>query len=173
MAKINLKDISPVKSLPALEVTFNDNLILVEQYLPVNKKVALVEKILNETVDDSGFFSPTRLKVYYTIEMLRTYTNISITDKMMESPEKVYDMICLNHIDKILDEVPQEETDSMWENITKCAAAISTYQNSLVGMMKTITKDYDSTKINVEELMQTLDQPDKVGLVKEILEKIG
>jgi hypothetical protein len=40
-------------------------------------------------------------------------------------------------------------------------------------MMKTVTNDYDATKLNVEEIMKTLDQPEKVGLVKDILDKIG
>ena len=62
---------------------------------------------------------------------------------------------------------------SFLKSVNKCAKAVQAYQNSFVGVMKAINKDYDATKLNVEELMATLDQPDKVGLVKEILEKIG
>lgn len=173
MAKINFKELAPQKEMALKTYSINNNHILIEQYLPISKKMALVEKILTESVDETGFFSPMRLKAYYTIEMMRAYTNISITDKMMETPDKIYDLIQINELNKVIQEIPQSERNVMWHGVLDSASAITTYQTSLVGMMKTISNDYSATKINVEEIMKTLDQPEKVGLVKDILEKIG
>lgn len=175
MAKVNLKKITPINSIPTEEIELNDGIIVnVNQYLPITDKMTLIESVLNAAVDDTGFFSPMRLKIFYTIELLRFYTNISITDKMMEAPDKLYDAICLNQLDNsLLSHIPESERHTLWTGINDCANAISTYQNSFLGMLKTISKDYDATKLDIDSLMASLDQPDKIGLVKDILDKIG
>lgn len=174
MAKISLKDITPVKSIDPVECQIGDKIVLVEQYLPLEKKTAMIERIISNSIDDTGFISPMRLEVYFRLEVVRCYTNISITDKMMEQPEKLFDQLVMNKIiGAVSCAMPTEEWEHIEKSIHQCAKAVQKYQSSFVGMMKTISKDYDATKLNVDELMQTLDQPEKVGLVKEILEKIG
>lgn len=174
MAKISLKDVTPIKSIPPQEIEINGKKILVEQYLPLEKKAAMIERILANSVDETGFISPVRLAVFFRLEVVRCYSNISITDKMMEQPEKLFDQLVMNKvIGAVSCGMPTVEWEHIEKSVNKCAKAVQTYQNSFVGIMKAINKDYDATKLNVEELMATLDQPDKVGLVKEILEKIG
>ena len=174
MAKISLKDVTPIKSIPPQEIEINGKKVLVEQYLPLEKKAAMIERILANSVDETGFISPVRLAVFFRLEVVRCYSNISITDKMMEQPEKLFDQLVMNKvIGAVSCGMPTVEWEHIEKSVNKCAKAVQTYQTSFVGVMKAINKDYDATKLNVEELMATLDQPDKVGLVKEILEKIG
>lgn len=174
MAKISLKDVTPIKSVPPQEIEINGKKVLVEQYLPLEKKAAMIERILANSVDETGFISPVRLAVFFRLEVVRCYSNISITDKMMEQPEKLFDQLVMNKvIGAVSCGMPTEEWEYIEKSVNKCAKAVQTYQNSFVGVMKAINKDYDATKLNVDELMAALDQPDKIGLVKEILEKIG
>ena len=58
-------------------------------------------------------------------------------------------------------------------DVGECAKHTVDYLNSFAGMIKNIVANYDTTKMNVEEIMQTLDDPEKIGLVKDILDKIG
>lgn len=174
MAKISIKDITPIKTIAPKVLKIENKVIEIEQYLPLEKKAKLIESVLGESVDDIGFFSPMRLDTFFKLELMRFYTNLSITDKMLESPEKLFDALEMNGIlAQIMDVIPIQEIDALRSCIVKCAESITAYQNSFVGAMKSITKDYDATKLNVEDIMKTLDQPDKIGLVKEILEKIG
>lgn len=174
MAKISLNKLTPIKEIGNKIITIEGQDIIIEQYLPVNEKLALVERVLNMTIDDTGFFNPVRMEVFMSLEMVKTYTNISITDKMMENATKTYDLLVMNNIlDQVIDAIPDEEFETVFETIEECAHHAVNYLNSFQGMMKTITENYDATKINVEEIMATLDQPDKVGLVKDILDKIG
>lgn len=174
MAKISLKDLTPIKSIPPQEIEINGKKVLVEQYLPLEKKAAMIERILANSVDETGFISPMRLAVFFRLEVVRCYSNISITDKMMEQPEKLFDQLVMNKvIGAVSCGMPTEEWEDIEKSVNKCAKAVQAYQNSFVGIMKAINKDYDATKLNVDEIMSTLDQPDKIGLVKEILEKIG
>lgn len=174
MAKVSLKAIAPIKKVDPRIIKIGGQEVEVIQYLPVNDKLALVERVLNLTIDDTGFLNPVRLEVYAILEIVKTYTNISITDKMMENAPSTYDLLMINGVlDVIIEAIPEDEYDAIFDAIEDCAEHTVKYLNSFVGMMKTVTNDYDATKMNVEEIMKTLDQPDKIGLVKDILDKIG
>ena len=57
--------------------------------------------------------------------------------------------------------------------VDEATESVVAYLNSFTGVMKRISESYDATKINVDNIMQTLDDPEKIGLVKDILDKIG
>jgi hypothetical protein len=174
MAKVSLKAITPIKKVDPQIIKIGEQEVEVIQYLPVNDKLALVERVLNLTIDDTGFLNPVRLEVYAILEIVKTYTNISITDKMMENAPGTYDLLMINGVlDHVIAAIPEDEYDAIFDAIEDCAEHTVKYLNSFVGMIKTVTNDYDATKMNVEEIMETLDQPDKIGLVKDILDKIG
>lgn len=155
-------------------ITINEQEIEVAQYMPIQDKLAMIERILNFTIDNTGFLNPVRLEVFTVLEIISTYTNINITDKMMENAPKTYDSLMINGvIDAIIEAIPEDEYNAVFDAIEDCAEHTVSYLNSFAGMMKTVTENYDATKMNVEEIMNTLDDPEKVGLVKDILEKIG
>ena len=174
MAKISFNKLTPIKSVDATMITIGENEIIVERYLPMADKAAFVERVLNAVIDDTGFINPMRLDVMFHIELIKTYTNISITEKMMENPSKVYDLLILNNVlSAVLEAIPEEEYEDLIDNITECAKHTVDYLNSFAGMIKNITTNYDTTKMNVEEIMNTLGDPNQVGFVKDILDKIG
>ena len=174
MAKISLNSITPIKKVNSIKIKIGEQEIEVLQYLPVNDKLALAERVLNMTLDDTGFLNPVRLEVYTYLEIIRTYTNISITDKMIENAPKTYDLLEMNHIlVEVVNAIPEEEYNALIGMIEDSAEHTVKYLTSFVGMMKTVSQDYDATKMNVDEIMNTLDDPDKIGLVKDILDKIG
>lgn len=134
----------------------------------------MIERILNYTVDNTGFLNPVRLEVYTILEIISTYTNINITDKMMENAPKTYDSFMINGIiDAIIEAIPEDEYNAVFDAIEDCAEHTVSYLNSFVGMMKTVTMDMKENEVKIEDLMQTMDDPDKIGLLKDILEKIG
>ena len=174
MAKISFNKLTPIKSVDPTVVTIGENEITVERYLPMADKASFVERVLNAVIDDTGFINPMRLDVMFHIELIKTYTNISITDKMMENPSKVYDLLMLNHIlSAVLEAIPEEEYEDLMNDVGECAKHTVDYLNSFAGMIKNVVANYDATKMNVEEIMKTLDDPEKIGLVKDVLDKIG
>lgn len=174
MAKVSLNSITPIKKVDSVKIKIGEQEIEVLQYLPINDKLALAERVLNMTLDDTGFLNPVRLEVYTYLEIIRTYTNISITDKMMENAPKTYDLLEMNNVlVSIVNAIPEEEYNALIGMIEDSAEHTVKYLTSFVGMMKTVSQDYDATKMNVDEIMNTLDNPEKIGLVKDILDKIG
>ena len=174
MAKVSFNKLTPVKSVEPTTITIGENEITVERYLPMADKAAFVERVLNTVIDDTGFINPMRLDVMFHIELIKTYTNISITEKMMETPSKVYDLLVLNHIlSSVLEVIPEEEYEDLMNDVGECAKHAVDYFNSFAGMIKNITENYNTTEMNVEKIMNTLGDPSQIGLVKDILDKIG
>lgn len=174
MAKVSLTSITPIKKVDPITIDINGQTVTVEQYLPINDKLAIVEKVLAQTIDDTGFLNPVRLQVYTELEILRAYTNISITDKMMADAAKTYDLLRLNGIlDNVIKSIPVEEYDTVFDAIDDSANHTVKYLTSFLGMIKTVQDNYNTSEMNVENLMQTLGDPNQIGLVKDILEKIG
>jgi hypothetical protein len=92
----------------------------------------------------------------------------------MENPSKVYDLLVLNNIlSSILEVIPEEEYEDLMNDVSECGKHTVDYLNSFAGMIKNITANYDATKMNVEEIMNTLGDANQIGLVKDILDKIG
>lgn len=174
MAKINLNKITPIKKGEIKTIICEDQEITVLTYLPINDKLSLVERVLNNTVDNTGFFNPMRLEIFTLLEVVRAYTNISITDKMMEDPAKLYDTLAINKIfDLVINAIPEEEFDSLFDAIEESAQHAVKYMTSFVGTLRAINEDYSATEMNVDNLMKTLGDPEQIGLVKNILEKLG
>lgn len=170
---ISFTKVTPIKDVTTTITNFNGQDITILQYLPIEKKSKLIEQIMSYVFDDTGFASPIRMNIYFTIFTLKAYTDISITEKMIENANKTYDAIILNHLDTLLNFIPENELNDLQEMVEKSIDQVVKYNTSFLGMMRAASADYDATKMNVDELMQTLDQPDKVGLVKDVLDKLG
>ena len=174
MAKISLNKICELKKVDPIVYEVNGQQITIIQYLSSEQKANLVEQVLNLVIDDTGFLNPMRLEIYSKLKILCFYTNISITDKMIEEGGKTYDLLKINGIlQAIFNQIPQNEYNYIMNCIAESAKHVIEYTNSFIGMMKTINTDSSSTGTNIEKIMNTLDQPDKIGLVKDILDKIG
>lgn len=174
MAKISLSKITPIKKVEPQIITIGDQNIEVVQYLPVQEKMEMLEYILNHTIDETGFFNPTRLEVFFTLFMIKTYTNISITDKMIEEAPKTYDLLEMNGIiEKVIAAIPEQEYADILETVDKTSQHVVTHLNSFAGMMKSVLADYQATQMDVEALTKALSDPNQVGLIKDVIAKMG
>ena len=174
MAKISLSKIAPIKKIDPVTIKIGEEEVIVAQYLSIDDKIALIERVLNVTVDDTGFFNPMRLEVYFHLEIIRTYTNISITDNMMANPTKTYDLLIMNQIlDAVLEAIPEEEYEFLFNTAEDCATHITEYNNSIMGVLHSTSQDYAKTSVDFNKLLEDLDDPAKIGFVKEVLEKLG
>ena len=174
MAKISLSKLTPVKKVEPKTIVIAEQEIVVEQYLPVQEKMAMLENVLNHTVDETGFFNPTRLEVFFNVYLIKTYTNISITDKMIEEAHKTYDLLEMNNIlQQVINVIPEEEYNTLFETVETTSQYVSAHITSFAGTMKTVLADYSSTKMDVDAITRALHDPSQIGLVKDVLDKLG
>ena len=65
----------------------------VKHYLPFKEKLEMITRIVNQSVDDNGFYNPMRVKLYTVLEVVYAYTNLSFTAKQKDNPFKLYDQL--------------------------------------------------------------------------------
>lgn len=174
MAVISLNKLAVQKAVAPIDTEINGVVVTVKQYLPVSEKSKIIEQVLAAVIDNNGFASPVRQEIYSSLYIIKYYTNISITDKMIEAADKTYDTLIMNDIvNQVFKAIPQDELDNLIELIQDSINVVVDFNTSLLGMVRTISQDYDKTSMDLSEVMKTLDQPDKVGLVKDVMEKLG
>ena len=175
MAKINFNKLNKVKSLPAQSYQFGDTSIEIEQYLPLEKKMDLIVSVIEQSGNgEEGFFNIVKLEAYYRIEMIKAYTNITFTEKQLEDPTKIYDALILNDIWAFIeDKIAETERAYIWDNILSLATEITKYNNSILGVIKTVTQDYDSLNVEADGIYQKIADPENLKLLKAISQKAG
>jgi len=175
MAKIAFSKFNKIKSLPAVEIVVEDQKILVEQYLPLEEKLNLITSVIEQSGNgEEGFFNIVKLEAYYVIEMIRAYTNISFTEKQLEDTPKLYDAIRLNDIRAAVAEaIPEAEREYIWSNIMALAKEITTYNNSVLGILKAISNNRDNLNFDVTELMNQINDPQALTLLKSMVDMTG
>ena len=171
MVKVSLTKLNKIKSLDPIDIKIGEETISVVQYLPLEKKLTIMQNIIEQAGNnEEGFYNIVKLTVFYTIEMLRAYTNISFTEKQLEDPQKLYDIIVLNNIWEIVkDSIPEKERDYIWDNTCALAREITDYNHSALGILKMARADYGETDFNIASIMESIKDPETLGLMKEIL----
>ena len=175
MAKISFTKLNKIKSMDPITITIGDQTIEVEQYLPLEKKVDLITAVIEQSGNgEEGFFNIVKLEAYYIIEMIKAYTNISFTEKQLEDTTKLYDMIRLNDVwAGVADAIPECEREYNWNNILALAKEITTYNNSVLGILKAISNDRDALNFDVSEIMNQINDPQALTLLKSMVDKTG
>ena len=175
MAKLSFTKLNKIKSLPAKEISIDDQKVLVEQYLPLEEKVNLITSVIEQSGNgEEGFFNIVKLNTYYIIEMIRAYTNISFTEKQLEDTTKLYDAIVLNNIwASVATTIPDTEKEYVWNNILALAKEITSYNNSVLGVLKAISNNRDNLNFDVNEIMSQINDPEALKLLKSMVDMTG
>ena len=174
MAKVNLTKLNKIKSLDPIDIKIGEETISVVQYLPLEKKLTIMQNIIEQAGNnEEGFYNIVKLTVFYTIEMLRAYTNISFTEKQLEEPQKLYDIIVLNNIwETVKDSIPEKERDYIWDNTCALAREITEYNHSALGILNLLSNDYDNLSLDTTDMVNKLSNVDNLKMLREILTKL-
>lgn len=167
--KLGLKKLDEIKT-----IEIGENVIEVKQYLPVNEKLSLIERVVNLSQDENNFPNPIKIDVIGSIEMIAAYTNITFTEKQKEDIGKLYDLLEENGIiDKIIAAIPEIEYEFLINGIDKTIDAVYDYRNSALGILDAIKTDYSNLDLEATEIQKKLNNPEALSTVKEVLDKLG
>ena len=175
MAKVAFTKLGLKKKDEVKNVDLNGITVEVKQYLPINDKLTLISEVLNSSHDQSAnFANPIQLEVIGTIEIIMAYTNLSFTEKQKEDYAKLYDLLEENGIiDLIIAEIPEREYNYIIDGINETADAIYKYQNSVMGILDTISQDYKDLNLSAEEIQKKLGNEENLSLLRDVLSKLG
>ena len=108
------------------------------------------------------------------LEIIFRYTNISFTDKQKEDLVKLYDLMDSNDLfDIIINEIPENEYNTIVDGVMDCSEAIYAYQNSIMGVLERVSTDYDNMNLNLDALKEKFQDLGDVSLLQEVITKLG
>lgn len=155
-------------------VLFNNIEIEVKTYLPINDKLELISNVINNAADDNKFFNPVKLELFYALEVIKYYTNISFTDKQLDEPYKIYDLIKTSGLlAKLMETIGQEELEYNYSMMMTIVESIYKYNNSAMGILDTISEDYSNLDLDATKIQKKLADPNTLALLKDVMANLG
>ena len=174
MAKIPFSKLGLKVNTDVAILHFNDQNIEVLRYLPMSDKLDLITTVVNNTVDDNGFYNPVKLDIFLMLEIVEAYTNLTFTTKQKEDPLKLYDLLCSSGlITAVLDVIGSNEVSSLQNSVKQTIESIYNYRNSILGILETVSNDYSGLDLEASNIQEKLANGENIGLLKDILSKLG
>ena len=171
MAKVSFTKLNLAKNQEIKTLEWNGQTIEIKQYLPIIEILEAVSSIINNAHDsNSNFSNPIKVDVYTTLEILYRYTNINFTEKQKEDVLKLYDTVVGSGLyQAIIDLIPEEEIEKLKDATDRTITSVYAYQNSILGILDTISADYSAVNLNLDSIQEKLNDPNSLQLIREIL----
>lgn len=174
MAKIPFSKLGVKLDTNIVLLPWGEYNIEVSKYLPMSEKTEMVSKIINKSSDNNGYYNPLKIKVYLTLETLYRYTNLSFTEKQKENELKLYDMVISSGLfGKVVSLIPEDEWKDLQNTVWHTISNIYEYKNSILGILETVSGDYENLNLDALQLSQEIGNPDNIALLRNVLDKLG
>lgn len=175
MSKVSFGKLGLTKNTSTKIIKYKEQEIEVRQYLPVSEKLDLISKVINLSSDgNDDFANPIKVTIYATLEIIKTYCNISFTEKQLEDVCKAYDLFVSNGLSSVIfAAIPAEELNELLTGIEDSINSIYNYRNSAMGILSIIANDYSNLHLDAETIKNNIGNPDNLALLRDILTKLG
>lgn len=158
-----------------VEINWNGQKIEVLTYLPIEQKLNLISRIINQSIDDNNFANPARLNVFTVLEIMYGYTNIIFTTKQRENFLGLYDAIVSSGLWHAVFEIIKEAGEYDYIQLTTADAIneIYKYRDSLLGILQSVKDDYENLDLDASKIQQKLTDRENVEFLTDVVTKLG
>lgn len=119
-----------------VEVSIGEKTIEIKQYLPISEKESLIDSVLQKSVV-RGIYNPLEVEMYFNLNIIYLYTNISFSESQRNDERKLYDAFESNgYIDQIVQAIPDEEYNYLWKMTQESVENWFKYNLSAAGMFR-------------------------------------
>jgi len=173
METIKFSDLNLSLVEDTVEVEINEQHIKVKQYLPAEKQIEIISNVLRNSADDNNFANPTKVEVFFNLELIYAYTDIEFTEEEKENPVALYDILESNDVfAKIISVIPQFQYEALLDNTNSTIENYYRHVNSALGILEQVSTDYKGMDFDAEKIKEKINGP-SLDLVKDIVEKLG
>ena len=154
---------------------WNGQIIEIKEYLPIQEKLDLIGRIVNQSFDDNNFVNPARLQIFTTLESLYAYTNINFTDKQKEDFLNLYDLFISSGLWELINQKLHElgEAQIIIETSQAVINELYKYKDSALGILQAVTQDYENLDLDADKLKDKIANKENVEFLKEVMDKMG
>lgn len=173
-AKLDLKVCNDIHCINYTNSKGESLTIEVKSYLPIEEKMVMITKILNQSNDSNGYYNIMRVKIFTVLEVVYAYTNLNFTEKQKENSLKLYDSLVSSGLfNQIKELIPDDEWTEIEQTITVSMDNIYHYKNSIVGILDTVSSDYANLNLDATQIQAALADPNNLELLKSVLTNLG
>lgn len=174
--KIGLTKLGLKKNTNLIPLEWGDQIIQIKEYLPIEDKIGVIERIVNQSLDDNNFANPARMMINTTLEIIFAYAvNINFTDKQKEDRLGLYDLLVSSGLwGQIKDSL--EKTGELKVIIDTSRAVIDEiykYKNSALGILQAVSEDYSNLDLDATKIQEKIGNKENVEFLKNVMDKMG
>ena len=136
---------------------FCGNKIEVLQYLPAQDKYDLLMVTLQKSLE-GNIYNEFKLNLYFELNLVYMYTNISFTEKQREDEFKLYDTLKSNGFFKLFYEaLDEDEFNDLFEQICELKATLEKSKSSVAGVIANLIEDLPSNAEAAAKIVESFD----------------
>lgn len=173
MAKIGLTKLGLSVNKDIKTFKWNDQIIEVKQYLPIQDKLNLCAQIINDSVDDNNYYNPGHVAVYQLVGVVIAYTNINVTEKQKEDIPKLFDLLNNGFAQEVYANMRPGELESITAIVEATIDNIYKYKNSVMGILEAVSADYSNLNLDAQNIRDNLTAGNGVEFLKDVMDKLG
>ena len=121
------------------------------------KKEELKKQVINILIDKTGMGA-----------------DFHFTDEEKEDPTNLYNILESNNvISAIISLIPKDEYNYLKSTTDELIKNFYAYRNSVLGILEAVNEDYTATQADLDNIIKEVEDPNSLGLLKEIMTKLG
>ena len=175
MAKVSFTKLQLKKNTNVIELPWNDQVIEIKEYLPIESKLQVIERIVNQSLDDNNFANPGRIEINTVLEMMFAYTNINFTDKQKEDRLALYDLLVSSGLWNAVAGTLASTGEATVINDTTQAVIdeVYRYKTSALGILQAVSEDYSNLDLDAANIEKKISNRENVEFLADVMKKMG
>lgn len=148
----------PAQEIKQVQIPDTDVTLEILTYLPQTTKAGFIGFVVENSIDQTtGCSSPLRLDTWFSIALAKYYGQITFTDKQLEDPGKVYDILQQNGVFNIIaNALPPAEYEYIKECTEKTAEDVARYNSSAAGIIEAMKEESNGLGGQIEEILKKI-----------------
>lgn len=131
--------------------------IEVLKYLPAADKYDLLMITLQKSLE-GNIYNEFKLNLYFELNLVYMYTNISFTEKQREDEFKLYDTLRSNGFFELFYEaLDDKEYEELFDQIAELKATMEKNKNSVAGIISNIIEDLPANAEAAAKIVENFD----------------
>ena len=131
--------------------------IEVLKYLPAADKYDLLMITLQKSLE-GNIYNEFKLNLYFELNLVYMYTNISFTEKQREDEFKLYDTLRSNGFFELFYEaLDDKEYEELFDQIAELKATMEKNKNSVAGSISNISEDLPANAEAAAKIVENFD----------------
>ena len=158
MAKVSYANLKLKSNTAVKTFEFEGQVIEVKQYLSIEDKYDLIMIALQKS-KEGNIYNALKLDVYFHLNLVYLYTNLSFTDKQKENEYKIYDaLVSSGLLDLIIENIDEDEYTELFIYLTEIEDDLVMTNHSTSALVQSFINDLPANAQAAASIVDSFDK---------------